>query len=358
MGLKTQSKLVIFLSDDWGTCRIRSKQDQQDLNSKGLKISNRFDQYDALETNKDLELLFDVLTQHKDKNGIHPVITAVTNVANPDFDRIQESDFEYYNYKTVDHCYRDTPDSDRVLGLVQQGIDQRIFIPQSHGREHLQWGWWINELRVSSSPARKYFDNGYFFVRSDDCEFSYSQRGLGAAFDVYHASDIENHKYTIKSALDIFEDLYGYRSTIFTPPAMVYHPALESAMVEGGVEWLDVGRFLKIPQVGGGKRFQLNYLGRKIRSGLKILVRNAVFEPNMSLHSDGLDSCLAQIEQAFKAKQPAIISNHRAAFTGRIDPKNRGKGLQALDELLGRILKTWPDVSFISAQEVSTLSHK
>ncbi|MCR5861697.1 hypothetical protein LRS05_05910 [Flavobacterium sp. J372] len=69
----------------------------------------------------------------------------------------------------------------------------------------------------------------------------------------------------------------------------------------------------------------------------------------MNESGNGVNSCLADIEKVFKAKKPAIISNHRAAFTGSIDPANRDKGVKALDELLTAILKKWPDAEFISA---------
>jgi len=351
--VKTKEKKVIVMSDDWGSVRIRSKKDQQSLIDKGLRIANRFDQFDALETNEDLELLFDVLTQHKDKNGNHPVITAVTNVANPDFHRIQENSFEHYYYKTVDHCYRDTPDSDRVLGLVQQGIDQRIFIPQSHGREHLQINWWMKELQNPNSFARHVFDHEFFFIPGSKMSNNYRNRGVGAAFDVWDQEDLDSHKVTLKSSLKKFEKVFGYKSVSFTPPAMFYHSSLETQMYSHGVKWLDVGRFFKTPRVGGGERWQLNYLGRRKKSGLQVLVRNAVFEPNLHGVSGSVDHCMKRIDTAFKHRQPAIISNHRAAFVGGIDDNNRSQGLKALNHLLTKILKAWPDVEFLSMPEFS-----
>ena len=96
LGYQTNKKQILFLSDDWGSVRIKSKEDQADLIKKGYKVASRFDQFDSLETNEDLELLFEVLTKYKDHSGNHPCITAVTNVANPDFKKIKESDFQEY----------------------------------------------------------------------------------------------------------------------------------------------------------------------------------------------------------------------------------------------------------------------
>ena len=66
-----------------------------------------------------------------------------------------------------------------------------------------------------------------------------------------------------------------------------------------------------------------------------------------------VDHCMKGIDTAFKHQQPAIISNHRAAFVGAIDESNRSQGLKALNHLLTQILKTWPDAEFLSMPEFS-----
>ena len=354
--IKTSRKLLMFLSDDWGSVRIRSKHDQNQLIKKGLNINNRFDLYDALETNEDLERLFEVLMRHKDQQGNHPVITAVFNVANPDFQRIKESGFKEYFYETIESTYQRYENSDQVLALIKKGITQGIFVPQSHGREHLQVNWWMEELKNKRSYARNFFEHEYFFLGPEYLNFPKRNRGLGAAFDVWDKRDIEMQREVIQTGLRDFRDLFGYRSRIFCPPAMFYNQQIETVLFKEGIEWLDVGRFFKTPQVGGGHKWQLNYLGRKKQSGLRVLVRNGIFEPNISEKDNGVDRALFDVEQAFKAKQPAILSNHRAAFIGRIDTRNREKGLRALDELLGKMLKKWPDVEFVSVDKICSIN--
>lgn len=353
LAVKTNKHQIIFLSDDWGSYRIKSQNARQNLIKKGLAIQSRFDWYDTLETNKDLELLFDVLIKYKDYLGKHPVITAVTNVANPDFQRIRENGFLEYHFKTINQCYPEAPHSNRVLELIHEGIANGIFIPQSHGREHLQINWWMKELQDPGSFARQFFDDEFFFIPESKMSNNYRKRGVGAAFDVWDQEDLDLHEVTLRSALEIFEKVFGYKSVSFTPPAMFYPPSLETQMLANGVKWLDVGRLLKTPRVGGGQRWQLNYLGRKKKSGLRVLVRNAVFEPNLHGLSGSVDHCMKGIATAFKHRQPAIISNHRAAFVGGIDGSNRSQGLLALDQLLAQILQTWPDVEFMSVADFS-----
>ena len=353
MGYQTDKKQILLLSDDWGSVRIKSTQDQEALVKKGLIINNRFDQYDSLETNEDLELLFEVLTKYKDHNGNHPCITAVTNVANPDFKKIKESDFQEYHYETIASTYLRYPDSDRVLNLTHEGIQNKIFIPQSHGREHVQVNWWMEELQNKDSFASKFFDHEFFFLYNSLLKNNYRGRDIVAAFDVLTQDDLDSQIIIAKDSLIIFDNLFGFKSKIFTPPALFYNPQIEEIIKREGIDWIDVGRLFKVPQTDGTEKWQFNYLGRKKKSGLKVLVRNAMFESNISQSESAGDRCLYDIEQAFKLRQPAIISNHRACFTGRIDDNNRRKGLFELDLLFSRIVKKWPDVEFISINELN-----
>lgn len=353
--LKTDKKYVIILSDDWGSLRMRSANDQMQLARKGVKIDNRFDRYDTLESDTDMECLFEVLLKHKDFKGNHPIITAVTNVANPDFHRIKEDNFTNYYFETNAATYQRTVNSTKVPELVKQGIKQNIFFPQSHGREHLQINWWMNELGKPESFARSAFDNQFFFLRSEYLTTNRRGRDLAAAFDVIDEQDVKMSQESIVSALDIFENIYSYQSKLFVPPAMFYSTKVENTLAAKGIEWLDVGRFSKLPNVGGGESFKFNYLGKKKYKGIRALVRNSVFESNLSDNDNGVSRCMHDIEQAFKSKQPALISNHRASFVGGIDVGNRDKGLLALDELLSKITAKWGDVEFVNSNHLNSL---
>lgn len=356
LGYQTPKKQIIFMSDDWGSVRLKSLAAREALREKGIKVdANRFDQFDCLETNNDMEALFEVLTKYKDHLGNYPCITAVTNVGNPDFEKIQADHFQNYHLETIDKTYQRYPNSDRVLSLAKQGIEQNIFVPQSHGREHVQVNWWMEELQSKEAMARKVFEQEFFFLGVDHLQNPKRNRDIAASFDVWTPADIENTKTIAANSLAIFKQLYGFHSINFTPPAMFYSPSLEPVLKQEGVQWLDVGRFFKTPQIEGKEAWQFNYLGRKKKSGLTVLVRNAVFETNFTAENNGVSDCMRNIQQAFDCKQPAIISNHRASFVGGIVEANRTKGLKALDVLLSEILKKWPDAEFIPVNAIGKL---
>ncbi|MBK8599646.1 MAG: hypothetical protein IPN80_03060 [Flavobacterium sp.] len=69
-GKSIQQKIVIIESDDWGAIRTPSSKAAQAFQSQGFEIGHSIYKVDALESQDDLELLFDVLSKHKGSNGL------------------------------------------------------------------------------------------------------------------------------------------------------------------------------------------------------------------------------------------------------------------------------------------------
>jgi hypothetical protein len=67
---------------------------------------------------------------------------------------------------------------------------------------------------------------------------------------------------------------------------------------------------------------------------------------------------MKEIEVSFKYKKPAIISSHRVNFIGSIQPDNRDKNLKLLSDLLKQIVIKYPDVEFMSSDELLMLIKK
>jgi hypothetical protein len=79
-----------------------------------------------------------------------------------------------------------------------------------------------------------------------------------------------------------------------------------------------------------------------------------LFEPN-DPSVDWLNVALKDIETAFKYKKPAILGPHRKNFIGGIHESNRTNSLLVLKDLLKEIVKKWPDVEFMSTNELFKL---
>ena len=154
----------------------------------------------------------------------------------------------------------------------------------------------------------------------------------------------------------MFKELFNYNANYFTPPSQTYHQSLEKTLIENGINIIDVPLIHKMPLGNGKYTTRLHYLGQRNQFKQIYLTRNVVFEPNISDNDDGVNVCLKGIETAFKYRRPAIISNHRVAFVGGIEPQNRDKGLKSLKRLMSSILKKWPDSEFMSVVDLPFLN--
>ena len=98
-GWRTNRKIVVIESDDWGSIRMSSLEAFKNLLKAGMREDrNHYNLYDSMESNRDLECLFETLSNFKDKNGKAPVMTGVNVVANPVFERIKETGYTEYFY--------------------------------------------------------------------------------------------------------------------------------------------------------------------------------------------------------------------------------------------------------------------
>jgi hypothetical protein len=70
---------------------------------------------------------------------------------------------------------------------------------------------------------------------------------------------------------------------------------------------------------------------------------------------DNVGICLNQISNSFFWKNPAILTSHRINFIGSIEEDNRKRNLKLLEELIQKILKRWPNVEFMSSNELTKL---
>lgn len=351
----TDRKLIVIVSDDWGGIRVASRDSQKSLSAMGIPMfTNRFNRFDSLENNTDMEGLFNVLTSFKDCKNNHPVFTAACTIGNPHFEKIKETDFSEYHYELFPETLNRFSNTDKVFSYYQQGISDGFFVPEFHGREHLNVPVWMRALQEPVPIVRNAFDEAYFYLEPNILPSNY-QCGFGASFDLIASSDKRVYKQILADGLEQFESLFGYKSTFVIPPAQAYFKELDTVLVQHKVTAIDKPVFSngnKAMQLLAGKQ---EYSGKRNNNGLMAIVRNAVFEPNMNDHNDGVDDCLAAIAFNFNCKVPTVISNHRAAFVGGIEEQNRDKGLKALDRLLKAIVKKWPDVEFVSASQLQDI---
>ena len=103
-GYKTNRKIVVFESDDWGSIRMPSKLAYSNLLKKGIGVDKSlYDTLDSLEKKEDLEALFTVLQDNKSDHSL-PIFTFNTVIQNPDFSKIKENNILYYEIVKILRC--------------------------------------------------------------------------------------------------------------------------------------------------------------------------------------------------------------------------------------------------------------
>lgn len=353
LGWTTKRKIVVFSVDDYGNIRLASKQARLKLGEAGIGINDyRFDKFDGLENAKDLTNLFEALSSVKDLNGRSAVFTPFANVANIDFDAIKKRDYDTYSYELLPDTLSKLPGYEGTWDLWKEGISSKIFIPQFHGREHLNLKLFNELLAKRNTLLMACLENKSFtglpltFYKTINYNETY-------CFDKFE----ENQELAkqIKDGLTQFENVFGYKALNFNAPGAYEHEVLEEVLYECGIRYID-SIFIKNEHQGEGKyKKKLRYWGKKSKHNQRYLIRNCVFEPTLSSNDDMVDACLLDIERAFRWNKPANISSHRINFNGVIDEDNGAKGIKSLKYLLQKIVTKWPDVEFMAANELGDI---
>lgn len=353
-GWSSRRKLIVIESDDWGSIRMPSLKVFDKLEKAGLDMrsadAERFNMNDTLASAKDLENLFEVLSGARDVNSNFAVFTPVCIVANPDFNKIKESGFNDYFYEPFIDTLKRSKDSENAFDLWREGIEKRLFVPQMHGREHLNISSWLKALKKGEMKTLLAFEEKVWGFVPD----TYPDVDYQAAFLLTDNIELDYHKEIIESGLGLFNDIFGYQAEYFVPPNGQFNNSLNKILAENGIKLRSVAK-LQTESVGKGKqKKKLHYLGQQDRYGIKYITRNCLFEPGQD-ERDWVDSCLYDIKTAFRWNKPAIISTHRVNYIGGLNLKNRDNGLKQLSELLKEITKKWPDAEFITTAELGRL---
>jgi len=354
-GWRTNRKLVVFSVDDYGNVRIASKKAREIIDEGVIKAGNHFDVYDNLETRDDLEALYEVLSSVNDRNGNPAIFTPYALSCNINFEAMKANGYSEYVYELLPETFKklSLKDSQAYSGawsLWKEGIEKGLMKPQFHGREHFNLRIFNDLLQKKDKDLLKVLENESYV--SIPAHKNY-KHGWTAAYSFYHKSETESFLDNVKDGLKCFEEVYGYHSNTFTPPAQQFPMHLEKELSALGIKYLDSPRQIE-KHLGEG---QYKTLKHKLGEGklMTKLVRNVVFEPTTNPVRDWVNFTFKQVEAAFRMKKPANISSHRVNYCGYIDENNRKIGLAALKQLLDKIVNRWPEVEFISADQLGEI---
>lgn len=326
------------------------------LDREGIKVyDNFFTANDSLETNQDLEALFEVLSSVRDHTGRSAVMTPLAIMGNPNFEAIRDNKFMEYVFEPFTETALKYTDSDRLLDLWRTGKAARLFVPEFHGREHLNVTRWMKGLQQGLPTTSRTFELGltglHAYIAKED-------RGdYQAAFDIDDLNELGYLHDVLTEGVGLFQSMLGYQPRYFVPTNGPFNNSLEPFVKSLGIDYINSAKVQKEPIGGGRHRKRIRFLGqgRVSSSSLTCITRNVIFEPAKKDNPNWVDSALRDIDIAFKWGKPAIISSHRVNYVSRIDSSNRDFGLEQLSQLLNSIIMLWPDVEFMTSTELGSL---
>lgn len=357
-GWRTKRHIVVIESDDWGSIRMPSNEVYEQLLHDGFSVDkDLFSRYDSLERGEDLAALFEVLHSVKDKNGNPAIVTADSVVVNPDFDKIAADGFTSYHYELMTETYKHQSGCENSYELIQQGMAEKVWHPQLHGREHLNVIRWMKALQDGDEIARLCFSQRHFSLTKKA-----SPKVKARYMDAFANADVNllaEEAKIVEEACQLFEQTYGYRSKSFIAPCYIWKKELEHVLKANDINYLQGLSLQQIPISDDPLKCKTkyHYLGQKNRHGQLYLIRNAFFEPYKGGTENGVDDCLGRVALAFKCHKPAVISSHRLNYIGTLDTEYRDKNLKQFKTLLTTIKENWPDVEFMSSDQLGDLIH-
>lgn len=353
-GWHTRRRIIVLESDDWGTIRMPNRRIYDLCLKAGYRVDKHpYEHYDSLATADDLSALFDVLMRFRDSNGRYPVITANTVLANPDFEKIEADQFRNYYYELFTRTLERYYPNENTFKMWRQGIDNGIFHPQFHGREHFNIPEWLDRLARKDTDALFGFQHGMVGITP---KHEGRKNALMIGLRPKSESQYNFQLSSLTDGLVLFEKIFGYKSLSFIAPSYTWPLEIEPILYKNNVKYIQGAAVHCAPDRFWQIRKIRHYIGEKNRSGQYYIIRNCIFEPSQMEYRDrAVSECLSQIANAFIWRKPAIISTHRLNYIGRIEESNRKENLDLLDNLLTNILQRWPDVEFMTSEELGQL---
>lgn len=344
-------------SDDWGSLRNPVAQEHMKVSDfLRRKAVDPFYRYDGLERDEDLRALLDCLGAIRDHKGRHPVVTMNFAMANPNFEQIEQGDFESYVFEPFVETYKRAKGHEQAFTLLKRGMDQGMFFPQFHCREHVNVHRWMRDLKKGNKENKglhKAFSMR--MIATEDCTSPANRYGYMDSFNYDTPSEKQNLVPVVAQGAQLFRDIFGYSSRSFISSCYIWDDFVEELLYREGVSWIQGGKAQWIPGTSEGTlklTRKSHYMGERNARGQIYLIRNAIFEPTWNEEVDWVERCLHDLEFAFSRQRPATISTHRLNYIGTFSRENREKNLERLSILLKGALKRWPELEFLSSVEL------
>lgn len=355
LGWRTSRKIIVIESDDWGSFRFKN-QKIRDQYIRNYIPDDWMNYNDCFESYEDVEALSTVLTSVKDINNNSACFTFLMNPANPDFKKIEQLKFQHFYNESFLETLAKRKDGQQILSWYKEALNENLIEVGFHGREHLNVHSWMNDLNLVNATTKKGFkDRIWGKSIISGIKTNQSHR---STYNISSYSDLVDLKQNIQEGIELINETFNQQTSYFLPPDGPYHLKLNQTLVDNGIKYIGLGKLHNNPLEPKWYQKKMFWLGRQTKEGLKVITRNVIFEPASPKSSDWVGTALINIEKAFKYKHPAVISTHRANYTGTLNPNNRKNSLKQLESLLKQISEKWPNVEFMTSSQLGDTFEK
>ncbi|QSS98024.1 hypothetical protein [Psychroflexus sp. ALD_RP9] len=351
-GWRTNQKILVIESDDWGSIRMPNAKVREELLEANYDLDNNFLKYDTLTNKEDINLLFEVLSSVKDSQGNFVKFTPFVNLTNPDFKKIINHDYKNYYFEMFVETQKKYYGRD-FLNSWLAGINNKIFYPEYHGREHFNVPLLMNLLQ-NSEDLKFAFKKGVVHIPLKDIKPK-KLKTLAPAYYVNRKEEFDYYKNSLREGISIFKHLFKYQPKVFAAPNGIFMQEFEEELSSLGLNNFVVNRKRVQPDLKGGfttKSFNLSF-GKTSKNGHMYYRRNVKFEPVQSSYNQS--KTINEINIAFAMGKPAILSTHKVNYVGSLSKKHRDKNLLELKTILRKVVNKHPDIIFMSSRELCKL---
>jgi hypothetical protein len=210
----------------------------------------------------------------------------------------------------------------------------------------------MGDLRNGNHDTQLAFDHHFFGLKTKTS--SPYQTNYLAAYRAESELELKVINTILTEGLKEFEQIFGFKSQSFIACNYVWPKEIEQTLLNDGVNAIQSQRGQVMPQLNrdGKPKIKHHYTGRKNKLNQVYTVRNVLFEPFENEKIDWVNQAMNDINNAFIWGKPAIVSTHRINYVSQMSIKHRDKNLKMLNQLLKKILIRWPEVEFMSSDEL------
>jgi hypothetical protein len=339
-------KTLVIESDDWGVCSWAPDRATFETVRQMEVTRDYFERLKSwiagsLETPGEMERLFVFLERYRGRDGRLANLVANYGVANPDYDRIEQSGMQQYYDLFLDEGFPRGWERGDIISKAREGISRGVWVAEYHTRlHHAQPYKWLEAVRQGSPQASALFAHSMFQCEERRREYE----------DMTPSQQVAWAVPAIRRMAKLFgrPARCGINSDAYLETEKIW--AAEGIQVR-----LDRN---STPNAGSAEPLTEPLMGSvQPDSGLTYLRRNCYLEPLGSGDLEdprGAKAAYDAILHIWEAGEPAVCSSHRKNYVSLI-AEETDNGYDQAEWLLGKLTDEHPDMYFLSSWEVAQM---